>query len=575
MSSKISIILTDENSESNRLFISLLKEYQSLIHSCIGPINGCLKLLSKSNDYNDLVATSSSKNLFAILYNLKDEDNQKEKWQFDLIKSIVTNCHFDHYYDSGLFLCHLINEFLILDNSYQFNKNFVDLSLKNLNDHLNKQNQITVKLDLNNIQFLKKLIKTSLNSKSLINQIEPDENEHFVNLCLKAFINSFQDDSSKQFSDIIYLFNDNNSYDFKDSQLISGVLLQTDSSQLYSQLKLSLAKSGEQFRCVLFDSSFSGDFEHLNKQEFQIEINSNEMQTNRTVFLMLNKFINLVDYLIDKFKINVFLCQKVIHPSLKSHLSKRNVIFIDRLSLMLTKPLSDLTGCKVVNCSWNLEQFDQSIFGQLTSISLKQILNKNYIHFDNQNNLKSPVQSLIVCVHNEHMTAEIQHLLKVTQTVFQKTITTGHAVCGGACFYTYSMCLNWKYLVDNQNLFNIKHKSNLINLLRVTKLVFYSFAKNLLDKDEDYKLDLNSGHLFKSSANCSCGLFVNRLNGNFIDLNEEINYMTINFKDILSIKLTNESNVELLDSVDSKINVFKLAREILTSILQIGVFIHN
>ena len=91
MSSKISIILTDENSESNRLFISLLKEYQSLIHSCIGPINGCLKLLSKSNDYNDLVATSSSKNLFAILYNLKDEDNQKEKWQFDLIKSIVTN----------------------------------------------------------------------------------------------------------------------------------------------------------------------------------------------------------------------------------------------------------------------------------------------------------------------------------------------------------------------------------------------------------------------------------------------------------------------------------------------------
>ena len=86
---------------------------------------------------------------------------------------------------------------------------------------------------------------------------------------------------------------------------------------------------------------------------------------------------------------------------------------------------------------------------------------------------------------------------------------------------------------------------------------------------------MNSGHLFESNLSCNCGLFNNKLNENFIDLNDEINYMTINFKDILSIKLTNESNVELLDSVDSKINVFKLAREILISILQIGVFIHN
>ncbi len=123
MNSKIII-----NIETNEWFIQLLNEYQRILLSCIGPLNGCLKLVSKSNDYNDLKLTSCSFNLFSILYDLKNSaNNEKEKWQFDLIKSIVTNCHFEHYYDSGLFLCHLINEFLILESGhYNCNKNFID-----------------------------------------------------------------------------------------------------------------------------------------------------------------------------------------------------------------------------------------------------------------------------------------------------------------------------------------------------------------------------------------------------------------------------------------------------------------
>ena len=67
MNSKIII-----NIETNEWFIQLLNEYQRIILSCIGPVNGCLKLVSKSNDYNDLKLTSCSFNLFSILYDLKN-----------------------------------------------------------------------------------------------------------------------------------------------------------------------------------------------------------------------------------------------------------------------------------------------------------------------------------------------------------------------------------------------------------------------------------------------------------------------------------------------------------------------
>lgn len=323
MNTKIHINITDEDDETNQLLTQqLLREYQSIILSCVGPVHGCLKLLHKSNDLNDLQMTSSSKNLFTVLYDLKhlkaDTDSQKAKWQFDLIKSVVTNGHFDHFYDAGLFACHLVNEFLIQESNYVSNKNFVDSTLKCLIQHLKTEIEsnrteslIVLKLDLNNIHFIRKLVSTCLNSKCLISQIENycGANDLFVNMCLKAFLNSFQErKSSEQFSEILYLFNEANSFHLTDSQLFDGILFETDLSQLHNQ---SRHQADYPLKCVLFDSSFSGDFDHLNSQDFQFEINSNELDNNRTVFLMLNKFIQVTDYLIEKFKVQVFLCQKV------------------------------------------------------------------------------------------------------------------------------------------------------------------------------------------------------------------------------------------------------------------------
>lgn len=89
---------------------------------------------------------------------------------------------------------------------------------------------------------------------------------------------------------------------------------------------------------------------------------------------------------------------------------KKNVLCIDRLSIHLTKFVSDLTGCKVCNSAWNLNQFDTSSFGRLSDISLRHIKGKDYIHFENQTDSVTtfPVQTMLICVQNETLSAEIQ-----------------------------------------------------------------------------------------------------------------------------------------------------------------------
>ena len=238
--------------------------------------------------------------------------------------------------------------------------------------------------------------------------------------------------------------------------------------------------------------------------------------------------------------------------------------------------MSHLTGCKIVNSSWNLQQFDENTFGRLSSISIEKKLNKSYIHF--QSSLAS-TQTFVVCVLNESLKDEVQYLLKVAQATFQRTFFSGVGVCGGACFYTYSMCFAWKSLANQFKLVN-KNRASLFSQMNVIKSVLFSFAKNLLDESDEWRLDLSSGHLFKiNDLNCNCGLFKSNetIIHSFIDLNDNINYSLIEFKEILVPN--NESllrnSPRFIDCYDSKINALMLAREILSSILQIGVFIHN
>lgn len=235
--------------------------------------------------------------------------------------------------------------------------------------------------------------------------------------------------------------------------------------------------------------------------------------------------------------------------------------------------MSRLTGCQVVNSSLNLQQFTENLFGYLTSIKIEKIRQKNYIHFQNTN---ASTQTFVACVPNEALTAEVQYLLRVAQSTFQRTISFGYAVCGGACFYTYCMCFVWKSLANQAK--PAKQRLNLFSQMNAIKSIFFSFAKSLLDESDEWKLDLSSGHLFNiDDSVCNCGLFKTKQTmHSLIDPKDSVNFSSIDFRNVLT---PNENLIrnspQFIDCYGSKVNAFALAREILSSILHIGVFIHN
>ena len=328
--SKIFITLADEEDQNWALFIELLKENQEIIRTSIGPIKGQFKLLASKHDHvSNLIFTSSSSLLVDVLYNLSNSNRTKSikidkkfeftKWKFDLIGTLLKNSFISRYYDSGLFASYLINEFLVRNKEYSLldmeSIEVIDLILEQLVSHL-PRSSIVLKTDLNNLKFLKNLIKTVLNSKCLIEQIDNEQKEKLINLSLKAFVESFCPNESGHFSIINFLFNENFSCHLEESQLFAGVLFRIDSSQLMSDfwqlMDIKRSSNNRMMKSVLFDASFAADFELLDSQDVKIQIDSQSLQESRNVFLLIRKMIQICEFLIEKFKIDVLLSQKVI-----------------------------------------------------------------------------------------------------------------------------------------------------------------------------------------------------------------------------------------------------------------------
>ena len=108
------------------------------------------------------------------------------------------------------------------------------------------------------------------------------------------------------FSKIMFLYNEHYSSHLQDSLLFNGVFFMIDSTLQYN---LKPVGNVNHYRCVLFDASFSGDFQQLKNVDYKIEINTQANSDTR--FLLVNKLIKICDHLIKTYDMNVFLCQKV------------------------------------------------------------------------------------------------------------------------------------------------------------------------------------------------------------------------------------------------------------------------
>lgn len=128
------------------------------------------------------------------------------------------------------------------------------------------------------------------------------------------------------------------------------------------------------------------------------------------------------------------------------------------------------------------------------------------------------------------------------------------------------------------------------NLMKKFSSIFiHKFAKFLLAHEDldDYRLNFECGHLFyKDSTLCECGLFKiedeNKFGEHVTSLtNENLFYnREIDVQNILSFNESSTTYLKrntpfLIDCYESKLNTFKLLKDVLSTVSHIGVFIFN
>lgn len=434
MNKQLKICFIDEDAALLNVLNIKLSKLESLILSSIGADKRLLKVFTVNSEVN---LTNSSHKLIDLIFKklLKSDEEPYEKWFYRIIEAkLKASCA--NYYDCNLFCLYLICRFtrvIILQQSEKVQTTNGILSewiFKALQrDLLAKVEQLCIKVNLDDTQFLRNFLTTHLSSKASFRlSLQGNDSAKFVNLLLKAFLKSLNSENSgKLFAPIIYKIDANGS-NITESKLYDGLLLELDvsnSNYIASIDEILKAKKKKSLKVVLFDCSLSGEFDLIDTNRISFETRE---AVNKSVFILLDRLKEVCEILVKK-RVDVVLCQKVIHPSIKLYLFKNGLIAIDRLSINHINEFIELTGnlkktkflkikkkilliifkgCEACcnPCEFNIYNLE-SIYGNLTNLSLVYINDTKKSCLKFENNL-SNIQTMVISLPNDLFSDEIK-----------------------------------------------------------------------------------------------------------------------------------------------------------------------
>lgn len=311
-------------SERVRATLSVLK---GVLMSCYGP-SGRLKQLH--NGLGGSVRTTSQST--ALLGNLSVTH--------PIVKILTTSVqnHVSCFSDCGLFTailcCNLIENVhrigLTPTTVIKLNKHLLSLCTSYLKSEVCG---CRIPVNFSSTQILLCLVRSVLTSKPAC-MLTRKEIEHISTLILRAFLLTVPENIEGHIilgkSIIVPLKGQR----VIDSTVLPGILIEISEVQL---MKILPSKTSDSFKVALFRVSLSGDLSDTG--EGTVVVNYSVSLENAVLDQLLNLGRQLVDDHVD-----LVMCQKVIHPSLKQFLSMHHVIAIDRVGVALMEPLSKMTG---------------------------------------------------------------------------------------------------------------------------------------------------------------------------------------------------------------------------------------
>lgn len=192
-----------------------------------------------------------------------------------------------------------------------------------------------IRVDFSSTQTLLCLVRSIVASKPAC-MLTRQEIDHISALILRAFLLTIPENTKHRLilgeSIIVPLKGQR----VTDSTVLPGILVEMSEVQL---MKILPIKKTDAFKVALFCVSLSGDFPDTG--EGTVVVNSGVSLENAVLDQLLNLGRQLVSDHVD-----LVICQKVVHPSLKQFLSTHHMIAIDRVGAALMEALSKVTGKK-------------------------------------------------------------------------------------------------------------------------------------------------------------------------------------------------------------------------------------
>lgn len=495
-------------SERVRATLSVLK---GIVASCYGP-SGRLKQLHNGLG-GSVCATSQSS---ALLANLSVTH--------PILKILTTSVqnHVSCFSDCGLFTailcCNLIENVQRLDLTpttlIKLNKHLLSLCTSYLKSEVCG---CRIPVDFSSTQILLCLVRSILTSKPAC-MLTRKEVDHISTLILRAFLLTIPEYAGDRISLGNSIIVPLKGQRVVDSTVLPGILIELSEIRL---MKILPVKKSGSLKVALFRVSLSGDLSDTG--EGSVVVSYGVSLENAVLDQLLNLGRQLVNDHVD-----LVLCQKVIHPSLKQFLGVHRVLAIDRVGAALMEPLSKVTGTQPIG---SLISISPSSYGSVKDLCTAKFGFKWFFHLIPN---EATVCSLLLCNRNGTAWDELKLTCQTALHVLQLTIKEPCVLLGGGCTETHlAAYIRHKTFNDPESI--LKDSGCTSTELQLITEAFCTALESLTGSLEhdggEILTDMKYGHFWSVQADspsdvnwpdlltrCGCGLHNSReeLNWSFL-----------------------------------------------------------
>lgn len=343
----------------------------------------------------------------------------------NLIRASIVN-HISRFSDCGLFaaiFCLALLEqaqksSLRRNVSLRVNKYLLGLSTSYLQQ---TDCGCKVKLDFNSSQTLIRLAHSVISSKPACVLTEA-EALHITTLAVQGFLLTVpcNNPGIVKLGKILTLSVEG--LPVLDSAVFPGLLLDIPDLSLNRPEHLI----GRSLRTVLISESLAGDLAELGEGVIELHKGAD------TDSQILDQLLKLGEQVV-KDEVNLFICQKVIHPVLQQYLRDRGITVIERLGINLMEPIIQLTVAQPVATLH--APITPKAYGKVKDLTIKQFGSKTMLHLLPTE--ESAICTMVLCHRNETMLNELKMVCDKTDHVLRLTLKDPFALLGGGCTETH------------------------------------------------------------------------------------------------------------------------------------------